>query len=86
MALKDDEKAALAEALSALPDETLETLGKSLEELDRSLQDANSAFPETQKFLRARGLTHVRQLDKKGMQELKEHLERTLQGLCKAKA
>jgi len=34
----------------------------------------NSQFPETQKFLQARGLRHFRELDRQGRRELTAHL------------
>lgn len=84
--MDEKQKAALtAELLTKTPEELAEIDRKARETLAH-LEDANSAFPATKEFLAARGLTNVRQLDKKGLQDLKEHLERTLQSLCKAKA
>ncbi len=48
----------------------------------RTLQDLNSAFPETQAFLRARGLSNVRELDARGKQELTEYLVRVLRRMA----
>lgn len=84
--MDERQKAALAAALSGLSDEQLAKVDASARRTLAALEDANSAFPATQEFLQARGLTNIRQLDKQGLQELKEHLEGILQGLCKAKA
>ncbi len=46
--------------------------------LSSDMADLNSRYPATQEFLRARGLKNVRQLDKNGRKELREHLEKTL--------
>lgn len=42
------------------------------------LQDVNSVFPETQNFLRSRGLNHVSQLDEQGLKELQKYLQMVL--------
>ena len=84
--MDERQKAALAAALSGLSDEQLAKVDASARKTLAALEDANSAFPATQEFLQARGLTNVRELDKQGLQELREHLEGLLQGLCKAKA
>ncbi len=42
------------------------------------MDELNSSFPETKKFLAARGLTLVSQLDDAGRAELKSHLEAVL--------
>lgn len=42
------------------------------------MDELNSSFPETRKFLAARGLTRVSQLDQAGHAELKAHLEAVL--------
>ncbi|HSD12804.1 MAG TPA: hypothetical protein VLC10_04560 [Patescibacteria group bacterium] len=80
------EREALAAALQQKSPEELEEIGRKARETLTQLEDLNSAYPATKEFLAARGLTNVRELDKEGMRELKEHLERTLQSLCKAKA
>ncbi|HTM68844.1 MAG TPA: hypothetical protein VL426_06130 [Candidatus Binatia bacterium] len=80
------ERQALEAALRGLSAEQLEQVHDKAKETLRDLEDLNSAFPATQEFLQARGLTNVRQLDKQGMAELRTHLEGILQGLCKAKA
>jgi hypothetical protein len=46
-----------------------------LRELRDRLQDLNSAFPETKKFLTGRGLDHVSQLDAQGLEDLREYLQ-----------
>jgi hypothetical protein len=46
-----------------------------LRELRDRLQDLNSAFPETRKFLTIRGLDHVSQLDPQGLKDLREYLQ-----------
>ncbi len=57
-----------------LPKETLERLQTTADALDR----LNSAFPETRKFLEARGLTRVSELDEAGRLALVQHLRETL--------
>lgn len=42
------------------------------------LQDVNSIFPETQNFLRSKGLTHVSQLDEQGLKDLQKYLQMIL--------
>jgi hypothetical protein len=46
-----------------------------LRELRDRLQDLNTAFPETKKFLTRRGLDHVSQLDAQGLKDLREYLQ-----------
>lgn len=46
-----------------------------------NLEDLNSAFPETKKFLQERGLCNVKQLDASGKKDLQNHLECILLGL-----
>ena len=46
-----------------------------------NLKDLNSVFPETKKFLQARGLCNVGQLDVSGQKDLRTHLECVLLGL-----
>jgi len=53
-------------------------LANNLKRLSDSLDELNSAFPETQKFLRDRGLTKVSQLDEAGRRQLTEHLRSVL--------
>jgi hypothetical protein len=84
--MDEKDKAALTASLAALPQDKLDEFEAQARRTLESLEDANSAFPATQEFLRARGLTHMRELDAQGRKELREHLERTLQELCKAKA
>lgn len=84
--MDEKDKEALATALAALPQDKLDEIETQARRTLASLEDANSAFPATQEFLRARGLTNVRELDKQGLAELREHLERTLKSLCKAEA
>lgn len=63
----------------ATPEETdLDKLHRSLKQLNTGLENLNSAYPETKRFLEARGLTNVRQLDKQGLDELKAHLTEEL--------
>jgi len=78
MALSDKDKKDLAEALMKLSPAELDRLHDRLKETKRSLEDANSAFPETQSFLRQRGLTNVSQLDAQGLEDLRMHLEQVL--------
>lgn len=84
--MDEKERQALAAALEGLSSEQLDQVHDQAKRTLASLEDANSAYPATQEFLRARGLTNVRQLDKQGLADLKAHLEATLQALCKAKA
>jgi hypothetical protein len=53
---------------------------KDLKKLKTKLQDLNSQYPETQKFLYKKGLTHVSQLDREGMKELRDYLEGVYKG------
>lgn len=41
------------------------------------MEDYVSSFPATKEFLKARGLSNVRELDIRGRRELVDHLERT---------
>lgn len=56
----------------------LAELHAPLRQLKENLEDLNSSFPETKKFLEARGLSHVRQLSDKGKEELARHLSDVL--------
>ncbi|MBI3046541.1 MAG: hypothetical protein HYY86_03350 [Candidatus Harrisonbacteria bacterium] len=47
---------------------------KELEKQRDKLDEINSGYPETKKFLEFRGLTRVSQLDSEGKRELNEHL------------
>ena len=47
---------------------------KNYQELMKKLQDINSEFPETKKFLAGRGLSHVSELDAQGQKDLVAHL------------
>lgn len=84
--MDEKQRAALAAELASKTPEELAEIDRAARATLTQLEDLNSSFPATREFLESRGLTNVRQLDKSGLQELKEHLERTLQGLCKAKA
>jgi hypothetical protein len=53
---------------------------KDLKKLKTKLQDLNSLYPETQRFLYKKGLTHVSQLDREGMKELRDYLEGVYKG------
>lgn len=53
---------------------------KDLKKLKTKLQDLNSRYPETQKFLYKKGLSHVSQLDQEGMKELRDYLEGVYKG------
>ena len=56
---------------------SLEDLAKLQKILDgnlQALQNTNSEFPEVKKFLVARGLVNVSQLDVKGRKELQDYL------------
>lgn len=81
MPLDPKDKKALAEALAHCDEARLDELHGKLSKLRDDLDDLNSAFPETQKFLRARGVSKVSELDPAGRQELTEHLQRVLAGL-----
>lgn len=48
----------------------------SYRELLQKLEDINSEFPETKKFLADRGLSHVRELDEQGKKDLAVYLTR----------
>jgi hypothetical protein len=53
---------------------------KDLKKLKIKLQDLNSQYPETRRFLYRKGLTHVSQLDQEGRKELREYLEGVYKG------
>ena len=78
MALSDDDKRKLAEGLATMSDDELADIKSGLDRLHDGLMDANSQYPETQKFLASRGLTHVKQLDRQGIRDLTEHLKTVL--------
>lgn len=59
----------------------LEKIAQALKKTLNDLEDVNSSFPATQEFLCAKGLTHIRELDKKGRDELVEYLQKTYQSL-----
>src|SRR3989344_1791345 len=59
----------------------LDSAKRSLEQSLRTIEDVNSMFPATQDFLRARGLTNIRELDDAGREELRKHLQLELQKL-----
>jgi hypothetical protein len=69
-----------AELMSSFPDPkirpkpVISTTGQ-LRQLRDRLQDLNTAFPETKKFLTRRGLDHVSQLDSQGLKDLREYLQ-----------
>ncbi len=81
MALSDDDRRRLAAGLGTLSDEALGEVKRELDTLHDELADANSQFPETKKFLAARGLTHVKQLDRQGREDLKAHLMAVLRSI-----
>ena len=76
------EKELLAEGLAKLSDQQRTEILKPLEELRDDLDRINSMYPETQKFLAARGLTNVKQLDAKGKEELTQYLTDILQRIA----
>ena len=59
---------------SVRQDLLLDRAKQSLEKIKDVLAETNDAFPATQDFLRARGLTSSRQLDEAGQIELSEYL------------
>lgn len=78
MAIDPKDREILVQGLSALDDDQLAEVKGKLTKLRDSLDDLNSAFPETKRFLEARGLTKVSQLDEAGRQALTEHLQAVL--------
>ena len=56
---------------------------RNAEELLHSMEDFNSEYPETKKFLESKGLTHVSQLDKQGQKELAEYLQKVFEFIKK---
>jgi len=78
MALDPKDRDSLIKDLSKLNDGQLAEIKGKLTKLRDSLDDLNSAFPETRKFLEARGLARVSQLDESGRQELTAHLQALL--------
>ena len=78
MPLSDAEKQGLEVMLNALDDEKLANVRDRAQNALRILQDANSEYPATKEFLRARGLSSVAELDDAGVEELMAHLKATL--------
>lgn len=64
-----------------IPDELL----ASYRELLKKLEDINSEFPETKKFLASRGLRHVGELDVQGQKDLAAHLTAVRDALIEEK-
>lgn len=56
----------------------LEKLLPALENLKGNLEDLNSAFPATQEFLKLKGVSNVRELNREGRRELTAYLEAEL--------
>ena len=54
---------------------------RDLERLKRKLQDLNSQFPATKRFLAMKGVENVDQLDRQDMQELREYLQGLYRGM-----
>ena len=46
-----------------------------LERLKKKLQDLNSQFPATRRFLAMKGVEGVHELDRRDMKELREYLQ-----------
>lgn len=78
MPLTNEEKDGIRAILERMPDNVLEVTRENAEQLVSDLEDLNSMFPATKEFLTARGLTNVRQLDKRGREELVAHLQNVL--------
>lgn len=57
------------------PRKELSGIKRELDQLLTELTDLNSAFPATQRFLDAKGLSHLSELDREGLKELRAHLE-----------
>ena len=74
--MTNEEKEKMADGLQFVPLEKLQELNKELQTLSRSLDDLNSAFPETKAFLQAKGKTNVRQLTTEEKKELFDHLHK----------
>lgn len=81
MSLTEDEKEGLRQLLENVPDDELPALLEDLKIVRDANNDILSAKPDVRAFLTARGLTHMRQLDAAGRQELRSHLEAMLIGL-----
>jgi len=58
---------------------------KNYQELLQKLQDINSEFSETKKFLASRGLRHVSELDAQGQKDLAAHLTAVRDALLEKK-
>jgi hypothetical protein len=82
MDLDDKQRQALYVLLGQIPDDVRDALGRALQKQLYDLKDLNSRFSETQEFLRARGLTHVGQLDVGGTEELFAHLHKVLKKIA----
>ena len=80
--MSEDKRLSLARHLLSASEPALKDVSRGLENGDwesaardcERVADINSRFPETEKFLRARGLEHVSELDPQGMRELVAHL------------
>jgi hypothetical protein len=84
--MDDQDKADLTALLLQGTPEQLSKLREGLIKIRDNLKDLNSAMPATQEFLRARGLTHVRQLDAQGNKELLNYLQKLHDELYKVDA
>jgi len=82
MPIDPKEKEALKQALMQLDDEQLKDVSDKLKQVRDQLDDLNSSFPETQKFLRSKGVNKVSELDEAGRQELMRHLQDVLAKIC----
>lgn len=71
--MADDDKDDLDKALDRLIG-----LRPELEKMAERLGDLNSAYPATKEFLKLKGVSHVRELDAAGRQELAAYLRAEL--------
>ena len=84
--MDEETRRGLTELLLEATPQQLREIHAACAETLRDLQDLNTAFPATQEFLRERGLTHVRELDAQGLEDLKSHLQKIHDRLYKNKA
>lgn len=54
---------------------------RDLDKLKRRLEEMNSRFPATRRFLAVKGVESVSQLDRRDMQELRQYLEGLYKGM-----
>ncbi len=80
----DEKKTRMLEAHTKWAQEiakAVSVLEEPLNNLLGNMQDLNTKFPETQRFLKHMGVSHVRELDKQGLIKLEWYLKKILEKL-----